>query len=873
MGLRTLFRRRDVDADLADEVAHFMEEAEATMIARGATPEEARRAVRMRYGEPLNAREDVRTSGWEAAVDGLLSDLRLSVRSLRRSPAFTTVVALTLGLGIGATTAIVSAVRPVLFEPLAYPAADRLVALADRGEDGSPIPMTFGTYRELSERARVFASLAVLKPWAPTLTQDGTPARLEGQSVSASYFDVLGVAPALGPGLDPTQDRPGGALQVVISDGLWRERFAADPGVVGRIVHLDGFPTTVVGVMPADFENVTAPLARLWTLLQYDARLPGFDTREWGHHLEAVGRLIPGVPIDEAASALDRIAAEPVEEMPRPEWASMARGLDQRPLKDAVTADVKPTMLVLLGAVALLIVITCANLTILLLARGSRRRAEFAMRRALGAARPRLARYLVTEGLLLALIGGAIGVSVAHLGLAGLMAVAPPSLPRIGSVEVDGPALLLALAVTTVVGLVFGLAPGLHRGAVTSSALHDTARGAVPGSRATRKGLVVAEVALATVLLIGAGLSLRSAERLFSQPLGTEPSGAVVMQVFGTGLESGDRVTHRFFDQALDAVRSVPGVTSVTMTSQLPLSGQTDRYGARPDDGDAVEGELGPVERYAVAPGFFETMGIGLERGRAFDARDIEGAPRAAILSRSLADRLYPGGEALGRSVRVGDVRLEPFTIVGVAQDVKHVSLADGPSSGVYVPTHQWHWADRVRWFVFRSEGDATALVAPVRQAIWSVDAGQPIVRAQAMDELVLRSEARRRFVMIILSAFAFSALTICGIGLFGVLSGIVAERGREMGVRAALGASRERIVRIVVAQGLGMTAVGVVIGVATAAGIGDVLSPMLFEVSPLDPTTYLAVIALLAAGATLSSAIPAIRAGQVDPAAALRSE
>lgn len=872
-GLRALLRRREADRDLSDELRHFLEEAEADLVSRGATAQEARRIVRLRYGDPLAAREDVRGYGWEAAVDTLFSDLRVSARSLRRSPAFTAVVVLTLGLGVGAATAIVSTVRPVLFEPLAYPAADRLVSVADRGDGGQPLQVTFGTYRELVERSRAFADLAVVKPWQPTLTGGEEPARLEGQSVTASYFRVLGVAPALGPGLDSAQDRPGGDRQVVISDGLWRERFGADPDVVGRVVHLDGALVTLVGVMPVGFENVTAPNARLWTLLQYDALLPGFDTREWGHHLEMVGRLRPDVTIDEAVSELDAIAAQPIEEITRPDWASMSDGLVVRRLKDAVVADVKPTMLVLLCAVALLIVVTCANLTILLLARGSRRRGEFAMRIALGAGRKRLARYLVTEGLLLALLGGTFGVAVARLGLAGLMAVAPPSLPRTVTARVDGPALLLALAVTTFVGIVLGLAPGLHRVGATSPDIHDTGRGSVRRSRKTRRALVVAEVALATVLLVGAGLLLRSAERLFSRPLGLEPSGVVVMQVFGTGLESGDRMAHRFFDEALDAVRSVPGVASATMTSQLPLSGDVDEYGVVPDDANAVEGALGPAQRYAVAPGYFETMGVRLVRGRVFDEGDVAGAPRVAIVSRSLANRLFGDRDALGRRLRAGAPELEPYTVVGIVEDVKHGSLADGPAQAIYVTTHQWHWADRVRWIAVRADRDATALVPAIRRAIWSADEDQPVVRAQSMDALVARSEARRRFVLIVLAAFALSALAVSGVGLYGVLSGTVEERTREMGVRAALGASRERLVSMVVRQGLALTAVGVVIGLVAAATTSGVLSAMLFEVSRLDPMTYLAVVALLGLGAAIASALPAVRAGRVDPVDALRSE
>lgn len=872
-GIRAVFRRRDADREISDELDHFLEEAEADLIASGASPEEARRAVRLRYGDPLPAREDVRGYGWEATVETLISDLRLSIRRLARNPGFTAVVVLTLGLGVGATTAIVSAVRPVLFEPLAYPAADRLVSIADRGGDGSLLRTTFGTYRELDERNHVFADLAVFKPWEPTLTGGAGPTRLEGQSVTASYFDVLGVAPALGPGLDPSQDRPAGDRQVLISDGLWRARFDADRGLVGRTIRLDGEPTVVVGVMPPDFENVTAPGASVWTLLQYDPLLPGFDSREWGRHLEMIGRLLPDVELDEARSSLEGIARRPMEEMLRPDWASMSGGFALRPLKDAVVDDVETAMVVLLGAVTLLLGVTCANLTVVLLARASRRKGEFSLRLALGAGRARLARYLVTEGLVLAGLGGALGLMVAQIGLETLVRVAPASLPRVGDVALDGPALLFALALTTLIGVLFGLAPGLHRGGGTVSALRDLGRGTARRTHTARRALVVSEVALATILVIGSGLLLRSAHRLFSQPLGFDVSGVVVMQVFATGLEHGDPATHGFFDGALDAVEDVPGVAAAAMTSQLPLSGGTDMYGAVPDDPGAVEGTFGPAQRYAVTPGYLDVLGVPVLSGRSFDAGDVAGGPRVAVVSRSLARRLFPGGDAVGRRVRVGPEELDPYTVVGVVEDVKHISLAGGPAEAVYVPTGQWHWADRVRWIVARVEGDATSLVPAIRRAVWSVDGDQPVVRAQSMDMVVTRSEARRRFVLIVLSAFALSALAVSGVGLFGVLSGVVTERRREMGVRAALGASRESLVSLVVRQGLGLVALGTVIGMVGATATSRVLSTMLFEVSRFDVPAYAGASCLVAFGALIASAVPAIRAGRADPAEVLRAE
>ena len=870
-GLRSLLRREETDRELADEVRHYLDEAEAELVASGATSEEARREVRVQYGGDLPVREEVRSYGWENAVETLYADIRLTVRRLRRSPGFTTVVVLTLGLGIGAATAIFSAVSPVLFEPLAYPEADRVLAISDRSDDGS---MTFGTYRELSERSLAFEALSVFKPWQPTLTGADEPERLEGQRVSAAYFDVLGVAPALGRGFEAAADRPGGANLVLLSDGLWRRRFGSDPAVVGQAVRLDSELYTVVGVMRPAFENVTAPMAQAWSLLQYDPLVASFNSREWGRHLDMLGRLRAGVGIDEARQVLETIAEQPVPEFARPTWASMGQGLSVRRLRDVATSRARPTMLVLFGAVGLLLVIACVNVTILLIARSTRRRGELAMRAALGAGRSRLVRHLLTESLVLAGLGGAFGIAVARVALAGLVAVSPPSLPRLGAIGLDSAALGFALGLTTLVGILVGLAPALTR---SEGQLHEAGReaglGSVARSGSARRALVVTEVTLAMVLLVGAGLLVRSTQRLFSIHPGFDPSQVVVMQVYTTGLERGDTPTHRFFDQALEAVRNVPGVSSVVLTNQLPLSGDIDVYGVTLDDATRAEGAHGPAYRYAVSPGYFKTMGIRLVRGRGLERQDIAGTTRVAVVSEALARRLFQGQDPVGNRIRVGPTELSPYTVVGVVEDVKQASLETDQVEAVYLTSQQWHWADRVRWIVVQADHDLMALAPAIRRAIWSVDSNQPIVRTQSMRGLVARSQAQRRFVLVVLVAFSGFALTMAAIGLYGVLAGSVAERTREIGVRSALGASPANILTLVIRQGMVLTAIGVAIGLAGAAAASEALVTLLFDVSRLDPATYLAVATLLTVVSGVACWIPAARAARVDPLATLRAE
>lgn len=872
LGIRTLLFRRDADRDLADEVRHYMEEETADLVREGATPEEARRAVRLKYGDGLPTREDVRSFGWESWVETLFGDARLSLRSLSRSPGFTVVVVLTLGLGVGAATAIFSAVRPVLFEPLAYPQPERILAISYRSDDGTDIPTAFRAYLEVQQRNRVFETLTVFKPWQPTLTGDTEPERLEGQAVSAGYFQVLGVPPVLGPGFDASADRPDGPRQVVISDGLWRRRFAADPSAVGQSLRLDGDAYTVVGVLPVGFENATSPSSQVWTLLQYDPLVTGFDTREWGHHLQMMGRARPGLEPGEVRLALDAIGARPVPDFSRPDWASLNRGFVVRPLRDATTADARPAMLVLMGAVGLLLVVTCVNLTLVLLARGARRRTEFALRAALGAGRGRLARYLVTESLILAAAGGAVGLGVARVCLAALVALSPPSLSRVQAVGLDGVALTFALGVTTLVGILFGLAPGLHRWAGRPQALREAGRGSVRRSRATRRVLVVTEVAVAMVLLVGAGLILRSTQRLFAQPLGFDPTGLAVVKVYGTGLESGDAGLHRFFDEALEAVRAVPGVVSAVETTQLPLSGDQDGYGVALADGG--DGEVkGAAYRYAVSPGYLETLGVDVVRGRTLARTDGGNAPPVAVVSASLARSLFPDRDPLGARIQMGATRPEPYTVVGVVDDVKQTSLDAQDDWAVYVTSHQWHWADRVRWMVVEAEGDALPLLPSIQQAIWSVDRNQPVVQAQRLETVVARSEARRRFVLTVMAAFALAALTLTLVGLYGVVAGMVAERLPEMGVRAALGASSDSIVALVVRQGLGLTAAGLVLGLVVSVAASGTVATFLYGVSRLDPLTYVGVAALLAAGSLVACAVPAARAGKVDPVKTLKAD
>ena len=807
-----------------------------------------------------------------------LQDFRYALRQLRRNPGFAGAAILILGLGIGATTAIFSAVNPILFEPLPYPNASRIVMIWYATQDGNRIPQTFHTYRELAERNRAFEQVAVMRPWQPTLTGAEQPERLDGQQVSANYFRTLGVAPALGRDFQAADDIFHGPRVVMLSDASWHGHFGADPEIVGRDIKVNGDSYIVIGVMPSLFNNILAPSAEFWSPLQYDSNnITIAQTREWGHHLRIVARMRRGVSITQARSDLDTIARSRVAEFPRPPWASLSNGLIVNGLQADVAAGVKPALLAVAGAVILVLLIACVNVTNLLLARGAQRRGEFAMRVALGAARPRLIRQLLTESLLLALLGGALGMVVAQFGVRALVVLSPPGLPRVDAIRLDTAAFVFALGITTVIGIALGLIPARHasRGDLQAGLQQSSVRMAA-GQQWTRRTLVVAEVAIALVLLVSAGLLSRSLQHLFAIDPGFDSSHVITMQVQESGHRfDTDPARAEYFRQALEAVSHVPGVETAAFTSQLPLSGDFESYGVQFESDQSDNADAGL--RYAVSPDYFKALHIPLRRGRLLDEHDVAGAPLAVVLSESFAKRKFPGQDPLGKRLRLGpDIGHadRPWaTVVGVVGDVKQASLALGEPNAFYTSTSQWTWVDRAQSLVVRTRGDSASLTSAIKNAIWSVDRDQPIVRVATMDSLLLTSEAERRFVLILFEAFGLAALALAATGIYGVLSGSVTERLREIGIRVALGATRQNILGLVIRQGMTLTGIGVLIGLLGAAAASRALITLLFGVSRLDPLTYLGVISLLGGVAGIACGLPAWRAAQVDPASTLRSE
>ena len=877
-GLAALLSPARADAEMDAEVRHFVEQRTRELTREGVSPDEALRRATMEIGNVTATREEVRASGWEHGLDTVVGDVRYSLRRLRRDPVFTLVSALTLALGIGAATAIFSAVNPILFRALPYPGAERLVAVSDRAGDGGPVEPTYGTYEELVARSRSFESLSATDLWRPSLTGTDEPERLEGQLVSASFFRTLGVSPAVGRGFHRAEDAPGGARVAVLSDRLVRRRFGGDRSIVGATISLDGITYQVVGIMPPGFTDIVAPSADVWAPLQAQARaIPA--SREWGHHYRIIGRLAPGVDIVAARRELASIAKQQVPEFARVPWATLDNGVVVRGLQEDVTAAARPALIAIVGAAALLLVIACVNVTNLLLARAGRRRTEFALRAALGAGGKRLMRQLLTESMILAVIGGALGFAVAQAGVGALVALSPPGLPRAELIRVDATAFGFGLILTTLVGVIVGTLPalGASRGDVRSD-MQSITRTATGGRGAARGVLVVSEVALALVLLVGAGLLLRSLERLFAVSPGIRPTQVLTMQIVDAGPRGrtdAERVA--YFEQVVNAVSAVPGVAGAALTSQLPLSGDLDAYGyAFAAFPDKQVGEDGSAMRYAVTPEYFTVMGIRLVRGRLLNATDAADAPQSFVISESLARRTFGDADPIGQGARFGPEAdgTRPWgTVVGVVGDVKQESLASLNTAAFYVTAPQWRWVDPVQSLVVRTTGDAAALTSAVKRAVWSVDRNKPITRVRTMEDLIRSTGSERRFASVIYATFAIAALLLAAVGLYGVISGRVAERTREIGIRTALGATRGEIVRGVLSNGLLLTALGVVIGALGAVGASRLLETLLYGISRADPATYAAVIAILGGVAVLACWAPARRAAAVDPAITLRSD
>ncbi|HEY7481563.1 MAG TPA: ABC transporter permease [Gemmatimonadales bacterium] len=819
-------------------------------------------------------------------MDTLLHDLRYTIRSLRQRPGFTALIILTLALGIGATAAIFSVVRGVLLRPLPYQDPKGVVLLHTRLDGVPGRALSVPEFLDLRDQPRGFTRVAAYADGSLTLTGSGTPERLDAGFVTADALPLLGVPPARGRGFAAEDDLPGRPPVVLLSDGLWRRRFGADPDIVGRTLILDDAPTTVLGVMPPGFQLPThyaGPPMQLWSLLQLD---PAYDRTERGWHwLSAMGRLRPGLDLEGADRETAAVAAGMLERHPNEYDTEFT--VSVTPAMETLVGDIRPVILVLMGAVGLLLLIACANVASLFLARAEARQREIAVRAALGARARHIVRQLLTESAVLALAGGLLGLLVAIWGVRALVAAAPPTLPRIGTIELDGWVLAFTAIVTLTTGLLFGLTPAVQAAHPdVSGALTEGGRAGSAGLRRQRfrRGLVIGQIALALMLVAGAGLLIQSFARLRGVDPGFMPARLLTARVELSPVryESNQKI-RAFYQRLVSRLEAIPGVRSAAVVKGLPL--------AQPELGDwsfVQEGKYSvPVKQsewtqawwQVISPEYFETMRIPLLQGRGLEANDRLGAPGVVVINRTLARQVWPEGNALGQRILMGGGGADSIwrTVVGVVGDVRQQGLDAEPRPEIFLPHAQFPAGTgtplRSMLMALRTEGDPVLLSGALRAAVAELDPDLPVVEIQTMEAALGAWAAERRLTMMLVAAFAALALTLGAVGVYGVMAHLVAQRTREIGIRIALGAVPREILGLVLSQGAWLAAFGIAAGLAGAFAATRLLASLLFGVGPTDATTFVATATALAVVAALASLLPALRAVRTDPVDALRAE
>ena len=789
---------------------------------------------------------------------------------LRRSPAFALTAVLTLGLGIGANTAIFSVANGVLIRPLPYPSADRLAMV---WMDNSRIGLredwhSFPAYTEYREQNATFDDLAIFNNAARTLTGDGDPDRLIGAHSSANLFDVLGVRPIRGRTFTPDEDRAGASAVVVLSHGLWQRRFGGREDVVGRSIQLSGRATEVIGIMPEGFAFPNRDTA-FWVPTGASDQQRTARGSLW---LLMVGRLKAGVPLERAQADLARLNAAMVERFP----AERGYGVFVAGYHDSLVGRVRPAIRVLIGAVACVLLIACTNVANLLLARASVRERELAVRAAIGAGRTRLVRQLLTESAIIGLAGGVVGLGLAWAGLSALVAVAPPDLPRLDAIGIDWRVLTATALLSIGTGFLFGLAPALQLSRTDpGQTMKEGARGSSALGRSLRRGLVVVEVALAVVLLVGAGLMLRSFERLQQVDLGFRPDHLLTARVslWGERYRQAPAVVD-FFEQAIARTEALPGVTGAAGTGTVFLSATPNSTNfsieGRPEFPPEARVEV-PVD--AITPNYFRVMEIPLERGRVFDARDVAGAERAVIINGTMARTFWPGEDPVGRRIKYGLLAGQApwMTIVGVVADTRRTGYDSPVRPETYLPFAQSPNSSLL--LVVRTTGDPEAAAPGLRSAVRAIDPGIPVHGARALDSVLVDMTAQRRLNTLLLTVFGLVAAILAAVGIYGVIAYSVEQRTRELGVRVALGARPLGIVGLIVKEGLVLASAGLAIGLVAAFALSESMTSLLYGVSATDPATFAAIAAIAVMTATLASLLPALRAIRVDPVGALRAE
>ncbi|HEX8186531.1 MAG TPA: ABC transporter permease [Blastocatellia bacterium] len=811
-------------------------------------------------------------------METLFQDLRYGARTLLKNPAFTAIAVLALALGIGANSAIFSVVNAVLLKPLPFAEADRLVLIWHSYPSLKlQAPVSARGFLDYKEQSDVFEEAAVAAGWNVNLTETGEPERIQGRAVSAGFFPTLKVETARGRLFTPEDDQPGHDRVVILTDGLWKRRFGSDPDITSKTLSLNGNTYNVIGVLPSDFRpdslgmdvEIYAPVGL--TPQQMDNNQRG---NEW---LLMIGRLKPGVAMTEAQAQMTTIANRIMQENPSQypaDWGVTVQSLNER-----VVGDIRLQLLVLLGAVGFVLLIACANVANLLLARAASRQKEIAIRTALGASRRRLIRQLLTESLLLSIAGGGLGLLLALWGVDTLVTINRTNIPRAAEIGIDPRVVGFTLLISLLTGILFGLVPALQASRIgLNETLKEGGRSSTGSARQRRARayLVVTEIALALVLLVGAGLMIKSFIRLLDVDPGFRTQNILTMQVAlpGTKYREAHQV-RAFFQQALEQIKATPGVVSASATSNLPLSGSVSsgsfQIEGRPP---LAPGEASPhSDRRSVTNDYFETMGIPLMRGRYFTEQDSADAKPVVIIDETMARVYWPDEDPIGKRLSYSSVNGNPAwaEVVGLVGAIKHIAL-DGVVRGqMYIPHNQR--STSAMYLAIRTSGNPTSMAGAVKSAIQRIDKDQPVYNVRTMEEYLASSVANRQFTMLLFGIFGAVALVLAAVGLYGVMSYSVTQRTHEIGIRMALGANRSSLLKLIVGQGMLLALTGVGIGLGAAFALTRLMASLLYGVSATDPVTFIIISLILIGVALAASYVPARRAMKVDPMVALRYE
>ena len=798
--------------------------------------------------------------------DVLGQDVRYAGRTLRRNPGFAAAVILTLALGIGSTTAVYSVVQAVLIRPLPYAESARLISLVAEG----PVSGPEVSYLDMLDwrQAGAFDAIAAFRDSSFTLTGSGEPVELLAAKTTANFFGLLRVQPVLGRSFFPEEDQPEQGYVTLMSHGLWQTRFGGGE-VVGKTLTLDGRPYTVVGVLPADFDfPFGLENAELWGTIAFD----GGNLEERGaHYLNAIGRLKDGIALPTAQEQMDLVNKRLEQEYPA---QNAGRSAHLVPLQEQLVGGARPVLLALLGSVGFVLLIACSNVANLLLGRVTKRHREIALRTALGARRSRTLRQLLTESLVFSALGGLLGLLLATVSVAALHRLAP-EIPRLSEVGIDFGVLAFTISLATIAGMLFTVTPFILTSSIDlNRALRVVSSGTTMQSRRIRSALVVSEIALALLLLVGSALLIKSFTHLLGVDKGFDTDRVLTMRVALAGSaypESGQR--QDFFARAVDTISALPGVESVGIVNMLPLTHNNFRIGLEIEGLPEPEPGTRPRGEYrSVSPGYFQSLGVNLLKGRLIEGRDRSEAPQVVVINETMAAAYWPGENPVGRRMRIRNFGERQREIVGVVADIRHFGLDEEAQPELYVPFEQAQMVSAYS-FTIKTTSDPVSLINPAREAILSVDSDQPAYRVSTMSEIVSRSVSRQRFTMFLFSMFALISLALCLVGIYGVVAHSVTQRTAEIGIRMALGAGRTTVVRMIVGQGLALTLAGLGIGLIGAAGLTGYLESLLFEVTPTDLPTLLTTSSVLVVVAIAATLIPALRAARVDPTVSLRYE